>query len=107
VASAAASERENRRGERYRVLSHGRIMAGGVVADCVVRDLSESGARLGVSRKVRLPQQFDLLFAGHGLELRARVRWRRGDYVGVSFCLEEQVAELVRENRRKHFILKA
>jgi hypothetical protein len=56
-------------------------MSGGVIANCIVRDLSESGARLGV--------------------------WQRGDYVGVSFCLEEQVAKLVRANSRKHFILKA
>lgn len=96
-----------RKGERYRVLSHARIIAGGVVADCIIRDLSESGARLGVSRRVRLPAQFDLQFVQHGLELRARLRWRRGDYAGVSFCIEEQVARMVEQNRNKRFILKA
>ena len=89
------------------MLSHAQIISGGVIANCIIRDLSESGARLGVSRKVKLPPQFDLLFARHGLELRARVKWRRGDYVGVSFCLEEQVASLVRQNSSKRFILKA
>jgi hypothetical protein len=108
VASAAApGSRENRLGERHRVLSHAQIISGGVIANCIVRDLSESGARLGVSRKVRLPPQFGLLFARQGLEIRARVRWRHGDFVGVSFCLEEQIAKLVQENSRKHFILKA
>jgi PilZ domain len=108
VGSAIASgPRENRRAERHRVLSHAQIISGGVIANCIVRDLSETGARLGVSRKVKPPPQFDLLFARHGLELRARIRWRRGDFVGVSFCLEERIARLVRQHSRKPFVLKA
>jgi PilZ domain len=107
ASAAALKSRENRRGLRHAVLSHAQIIFGGIVANCIVRDLSEAGARLGISQRIKLPLQFDLRFARHGLELKARVRWRRGDFVGVSFCFEEQVAKLVRKNRQKRLILKA
>lgn len=106
-ARAARIAEDLRKGERYRVLSHARIVADGVFADCIIRDLSESGARIGVSRRVDLPSLFNLYFVQHRLALRARLRWRRGDYAGVSFCIEEQVARLVARNRAEHFILKA
>jgi hypothetical protein len=89
---------ENRRvSPRYRVLGHGQIIAHGIVTNCVIRDLSDSGAKLGVSRKAKLPAQFNLLFVKRNLKLRVRLRWRDGDAIGVSFVdLEEAVSNLRR-----------
>ena len=46
---------------RHRVLGHGQIIAKGVITNCVIRDLSDTGAKLGVSHKAKLPQQFNLI----------------------------------------------
>jgi hypothetical protein len=71
---------------RYRVLGHAQIISPTGATNCVVRDLSDSGAKLGVSSKIRLPAEFDLWFVRRRLKLRVRVRWRHGEYVGVAFC---------------------
>jgi hypothetical protein len=85
-ADVRKDERDSRRASpRYRVLGHGQIITQGFVTNCVIRDLSESGAKLGVSRKVKLPAQFSLLFVQRKLTLRVRLRWREGDAAGVSF----------------------
>ncbi len=75
---------------RYRVLGHAQIIGRSGATNCVVRDLSESGAKLGISSKVKLPAEFDLWFVQRRLKLRVRVRWRSGEYVGVAFCDPEK-----------------
>jgi hypothetical protein len=89
---------DNRRvAPRFRVLGHGQVTAHGIVTNCVIRDLSDTGAKLGVSRKAKLPEQFNLLFVQRNLKLRVRLRWRSGDTIGVSFVdMEEAVGSLRR-----------
>ena len=67
-------------------MGHAQIIGRTGATNCVVRDLSESGARLGVSGRVKLPAEFDLWFVQRKLKLRVRIKWRNGDYVGVAFC---------------------
>jgi len=81
---------------RYRVLGHAQIISRTGATNCVVRDLSESGAKLGVSSKVKLPAEFDLWFVRRRLKLRVRVRWREGEYVGVAFCDPQQAPKATR-----------
>jgi hypothetical protein len=76
---------DQRAAPRMRVLGHAKIVANGGQINCVVRDLSDTGAKLGVSRKVRLPQTFILCFVKRNLMLPVRLRWRDGDHIGVSF----------------------
>ena len=84
---------QNRRvAPRYRVLGHGQVIAHGIMTNCVIRDLSDTGAKLGISRKAKLPQEFNLLFVKRGLKVRVRLRWRGGDTVGVTFCDIEEAA---------------
>nr|WP_244598726.1 PilZ domain-containing protein [Rhizobium tubonense] len=54
------------------------------VFDCVVRDLSEAGARLKVQNVVSVPETFKLQISD-GRTYKATVKWRRIDAVGVSF----------------------
>jgi len=79
-------ERNKRVAPRYPVLGHAQIIGQTKAINCVVRDLSDTGAKLGVSNSVRLPAEFDLRFVQRRLTLRVRVRWRAGEYVGVAFC---------------------
>jgi hypothetical protein len=58
--------------------------AGGSI-DCMIRDLSITGAALTVSHKICIPEKFRLVMHGHGLSLPCHVVWRRGYRMGVAF----------------------
>ncbi len=55
------------------------------VVDCLIRDLSESGARLQFSDAISIPDSFELYIAQKEQILRAKVERRHGMDVGVSF----------------------
>jgi PilZ domain len=55
------------------------------VVDCLIRDLSESGARLQFSDAISIPDSFELYIAQKEQTLRAKVERRHGMDVGVSF----------------------
>jgi hypothetical protein len=62
-------------------------LEGGFAArQCVVRDLSASGARITVDDRNALPAKLRLAFTRDARTGRAcRVVWRRGNTVGVKF----------------------
>ena len=63
---------------------------GALIASCLVRDVSERGARIGVKAEA-LPDQFILQLTRNGKVLRCcRVVWRKGDEVGVEYITGEQ-----------------
>jgi PilZ domain-containing protein len=55
-------------------------------ADCLVRDISDTGARLELSENVVIPYEIDLHIPKKGETYRACVQWRHGDGVGISFA---------------------
>lgn len=52
--------------------------------DCIIRDLSESGAKLEVASVGSIPQTFDLIAPGHRPH-PCRVVWRALKELGVQF----------------------
>ena len=44
--------------------------------DCLIRNLSDTGAKLIVSAAVTLPECFDLIVAPKSLTRRVRIAWR-------------------------------
>lgn len=58
---------------------------GYVTLHCVVRDFSETGARLAVEGSVEAPDTFALQIEIDGVEVDCRVVWRRGKEIGASF----------------------
>ena len=53
---------------------------------CVVADVSDTGARLGVENSETVPDNFVLLLAANGKAKRkCRVIWREGEKIGVEF----------------------
>jgi hypothetical protein len=78
---------EHRRETRQRVFLKGRIVFnnGSSSFDCLVRDLSSSGARLVMSDATTLPDAFDLYIPQKDRTYRATLRWRREDGIGVTF----------------------
>lgn len=52
--------------------------------DCIIRDLSDGGARLEVASVGSIPQTFDLIAPGHRPH-SCRVAWRALKELGVQF----------------------
>lgn len=53
--------------------------------NCVVRDLSEAGARLAFPSPYGIPETFDLVIPSAPVR-PCRVAWRKGSEVGVIFA---------------------
>jgi hypothetical protein len=62
-------------------------------ADCLIRDVSETGARLIFSGTVAIPDVVDLYIPQKEQTLRAQVQWRHGDEIGVAFPSSTQTPE--------------
>lgn len=83
----AASTPNLRRTRRLRVLQPAKIVFGtDMMIHCEVRDISIGGARIAIKQHMMLPDRFELFICAQDLRVHAaRVRWRSGDFVGVSF----------------------
>ena len=57
---------------------------------CLVRDLSEKGARIIFSDEVTLPEMVELYIPQREQTLRARVSWRKNDEIGLSFFADAE-----------------
>ena len=53
--------------------------------DCLIRNLSDTGAKLIVSAAIPLPDSFDLLIPQKSVTRRVRIVWRRREEIGVRF----------------------
>jgi len=60
--------------------------------ECLIKNISDTGARLALSEAVIVPDEFELQIPKQGRSFRARLAWRRSDEFGVQF-LGQQVAE--------------
>jgi hypothetical protein len=77
---------ESRRASRLHVLRTGTIkFVGGGAINCMVRNLSSTGASLEVSDAAGIPERFILVMPGNGLHLACRTVWRKGHGIGVTF----------------------
>ena len=77
---------ERRNSTRSRVLKGAKIILGASsVIDCVVRNVTNSGARVQIANTVELPEDLGLTFDG-GRSIRdCRVVWRTVTETGVKF----------------------
>jgi hypothetical protein len=57
---------------------------------CLIRDMSEKGARIIFSDTVTLPDVVELYIPQREQTLRARVEWRRNDEIGLAFIQSER-----------------
>jgi hypothetical protein len=75
----------NRAALRQRVFKAGTIEFSGSTIDCVVRNISETGAALEVASPVGIPAEFNLLISGNIAKRPCRVVWVRDKRIGVAF----------------------
>ena len=57
---------------------------------CLIRDMSDKGARIIFSDTVTLPDMVELYIPQREQTLRARVQWRRNDEIGLAFIEAER-----------------
>lgn len=103
---------ENQRtDERTRTFVAGRLVfgAGAIAAECGIRNLSSTGAKLVVDAEIPLPSEFALEIPSKNRSHKAKIAWRHGDEVGVAFEIvpaaapsdpAARIAELEAENAR-------
>jgi hypothetical protein len=73
------------RAQRLRVLKAGSISFGGAAIDCVVRNVSATGAALEVASPVGIPDEFTLVIEADNVRRRCAVVWRKEKRIGVAF----------------------
>jgi hypothetical protein len=92
---------------RARVL-HGQGLA--MWADCVIKDLSPSGAKIELSHFHKLPPRFVLLHFEAGMAFEVVLKWRRADLAGMAFegkhVLDGEVPAHLKAAREQYLALK-
>jgi hypothetical protein len=82
---------DRRQSPRDKVIYGGLAEIGerGATRECIVRNISEKGARIEFSNVIKLPrQQISLTIARKGRSFLARIIWWRDNFVGVAFGSE-------------------
>jgi hypothetical protein len=80
----ASGGQERRRHERAPLLHSGSLHNAGGVVDCVIKDISASGARLMMERRIAELEKLILDIDGVGL-FPSRIVWQSEDQAGVQF----------------------
>lgn len=80
---------ERRAKERTRTLIAARMVFGaqGLTAECEIRNLSATGAKLIVDEEIPVPTEFMLEIPSKHRTHKARLVWRHADACGVVFDL--------------------
>ena len=108
IVATEVSMAEHRSSPRKRAFLKGTILFnnGASSLDCLIREISETGARLEATGAVTLPEVFTLSIPQKGASQTARIVWRRDELIGVIFedaasapltDLEERVRQLEAE----------
>jgi hypothetical protein len=75
---------ERRANTRKPVLMSGAIEFAGSTINCLIRDISISGAALDVAEH-DIPEHFNLVFKADGTHIPCHVVWRQEERIGVTF----------------------
>jgi hypothetical protein len=77
---------ERRAAPRHSVLKAGTILIGNGSINCMARDMSETGAMLGVTSSVDIPEYSTLILSPDGRHTSCHVMWRTEKQMGVAFA---------------------
>ena len=86
-ANATPAGHERRRSVRRRIFKHGSIAIhdGASRLPCVIRNISDGGARIELQSVLAVPDSFTLTVSDIGGHRRVRKRWQTNEIVGVEF----------------------
>ncbi len=86
MADAAIQTVERRNSLRRRIDKPARLLIDQTsAADCIVRNLSDSGALIMVGHTSYLPETVVLVIPELNFQRRAKVKWRRARSIGLVF----------------------
>jgi hypothetical protein len=74
-----------KRDQRQSVMKAGTILFGGSGIDCLVRNISDSGANLEVESQIGIPNSFDLVIDIEHSSHHCHVIWRKARRIGIAF----------------------
>lgn len=79
---------ERRQTPRHRTFLQGRVFYNNrrQSADCIIRELTDNGARLSFADPAALPHAFELHIPNRDQTLRVETVWNHGTDVGVTFA---------------------
>jgi len=78
---------DRRHAPRHRTFLQGRVFYNNrrSTADCIIRELTDDGARLSFTDRVTLPHAFELHIPNRDQTYRVETIWNHGEEVGVTF----------------------
>lgn len=85
----SSAERTEQRGEQRRKALKGAQIVfnnGASSIDCLVKDMSATGARLQVESVIGIPDEFTLMLADGSPPRHCRARWKQARFIGVAFA---------------------
>jgi hypothetical protein len=94
---------ERRAIQRNRTYLEGHVAFNGrcSTVTCLVRNMSQNGAKIVFAATALIPNEFDLLIPNKAESRRARIIWRDDLQVGISFLESEKAAVVSIESARK------
>ncbi len=92
----AANSADGRMATRRRTLTCGKIVYGdgAYTYDCTIREISASGARIGIAGSIVIPRAFFLIDQKRGTAFEAELIWRNGTQAGLRFHAAHDLAAL-------------
>jgi hypothetical protein len=83
---------DRRASPRHKTFIKGRIYFNNRLAsmECIVRDVTDKGCRIEFSENVTLPDNFELYLPNKDEYFQARVKWRRGNNIGLTWQVDAQ-----------------
>ncbi len=95
---------ERRALARHKTFFKGRIYFNNRLSsmDCIVRDATASGGRLEVSDGVTLPNAFEIYLPNKDEYFHAKVEWRTGGSLGISWKPEQFPKQQFSKQRHEH-----
>jgi PilZ domain len=76
---------EKRSAPRKPVLMSGAIEFAGSAINCLISNISISGAAIEVTGPHDIPERFNLVFKADDTHIPCRVVWRQDERIGVTF----------------------
>jgi hypothetical protein len=95
TAALAENPSDHRRAQRQRSFLGGKLVYGdgAFTLDCVVRDITTTGARVKVPEGQAVPDTVFLVEMRSGIAYEARVAWKRHPEIGLEFVHQHGLAE--------------
>lgn len=90
---------KKRTAPRQRVLFGGKIVYddGAFSVDCIIRDLSASGAKITLGLRVSIPSDIWFIDLHGGVAFSSAVVWRRTPHIGLRFLKRVELASAPKE----------